>query len=160
MDEIEATASSGSDGDDGAPEWLGAVGRVAWSKIAPDLRAQGLLKPAEEFALARYCDTLDRWHTVRARVNARNETYVTESKHGKLERINPDFKVLGELESWLTTFEDRFALSPMFRMKLKALRQNVGEGDGPQPRPPLLTPTHTEGEPDPVPASPFGGMLN
>jgi P27 family predicted phage terminase small subunit len=156
MDDLDTTDIAS---DDGAPEWLGAIGRACWARIAPDLRSQGLLREAEEFALARYCDTLERWHTVRARVNARNETYVTESKHGKLERINPDFKVLGELESWLTTFEDRFALSPMMRLKLKALRQNVGEGDV-QVRTPLLTPTHAEGEPDPVPQSPFGGMLN
>lgn len=155
MDELDIDTAS----DDGVPDWLGGIGRAAWAKIAPGLRAQGLLCEAEEFALARYCDTLERWHTVRARVNARNETYTTESKHGKLERINPDFKVLGELESWLTTFEDRFALSPMMRLKLKALRQNVGEGDV-AVRTPLLTPTHVEGEPDPVPQSPFGGMLN
>jgi P27 family predicted phage terminase small subunit len=156
MSEIEAVVG----GDNGAPEWLGAVGRAAWAKIAPDLRAQGLLREAEEFALGRYCDTLDRWHAVRARVNARLETYTTESKHGKLERINPDFKVLGELESWLTTFEDRFALSPMMRMKLMGLRQNVGKVGDITVRQPLLTPTHADGEPDPVPASPFNGMMN
>ncbi len=151
MDDLDITGVAGGDG---APAWLGPIGRSAWAKIATDLRAQGLLKPAEEFALARYCDTLERWHAVRARVNARNETYVTESKHGKLERINPDFKVLGELESWLTAFEDRFAFSPMFRLKLKSLRQGVGEsGDLPAPHQPQLI------QPDDVPAGPFGGML-
>lgn len=138
----------------GAPSWLSDTGRLAWEKITPDLRAQGLLKPAEEFALARYCDTLSRWHIVRARVDAAHETYETESRHGKLQRINPDFKVLGELEGWLTAFEDRFALSPMFRMKLKGLRQNVGETDALTPHQPTLI------APEDVPAGPFGGMAD
>jgi P27 family predicted phage terminase small subunit len=137
-----------------APPWLDAMGRAAWSHIATDLRAQGLLKTAEEYALARYCDTLSRWHLVRNRVNTAGETYETESRHGKLQRVNPDFKVLGELESWLTAFEDRFALSPMFRMKLKALRQNVGETDAPAPHQPTFI------QPDDVPAGPFDGMAD
>ena len=141
------------------PDWLDDMGRHMWRAIAPDLRTQGLLRPAEEIPLARYCDALSRWHAVRARVTAFGETYETESRHGKLRRISPDFAVMDKLESWLAAFEDRFALSPMMRMKLKALRQNVGEGDAPAVRTLEMTPTHAPDEPDPVPASPFGAML-
>jgi P27 family predicted phage terminase small subunit len=141
-----------------APDWLTATGRTAWAKIAPDLRVRGLLRASDEHALARYCDTLARWHTVRTRVNTASETYETESKHGKLQRINPDFKVLGELESWLTCFEDRFGFTPLMYLKLKAVRQGLGEGDTPPPRPPSELPL-IDGK-DQVPASPFGGMLN
>lgn len=149
-----------------APAWLDDEGRAFWGKIAPDLRLQGLLRVSEEEPLARYCDALARWHKVRRRVDdGLGETYETESKHGKLQRINPDFKVLGELESWLTSFEDRYGLSPLFRYKLKALRQNVGEMGKDLP---LGQPSAFGVPPDPdgeipgerEPASPFGGMLN
>ena len=144
------------------PVWLGEDARAFWTKIAPDLRLQGLLRVSEEEPLARYCDALARWHKVRKRVDD-NESYWTESKHGKLQRVNPDFKVLGELESWLTAFEDRYGLSPMMRYKLKALRQNVGETGKDLP---LGAPAAFGVPPDPdgeipgerEPSSPFGGM--
>lgn len=149
------------------PAWLGEDARAFWLKIAPDLRLQGLLRRSHEETLGRYCDALARWHKLRKKIDGGlGETYETESKHGKLQRVNPDFKVLGELESWLMAFEDRFALSPMMYYKLRGLRQTVGEA-AKDPLP-LGAPASFGVPPDPdgeipgerEPASPFGGMLN
>lgn len=146
------------------PEWLAEDARGFWNKIAPDLKLQGLLRASQEEPLGRYCDALARWHRLRLKIDGGlGETYETESKHGKLLRVNPDFKVLGELESWLMSFEDRFALSPMMFYKLKGLRQAVGDAAKGLP---MGAPAAFGVPPDPdgeipgerEPASPFGGM--
>ncbi|WP_127078390.1 phage terminase small subunit P27 family [Rhodomicrobium lacus] len=148
-----------------APEWLDAAGREIWQLTAPELRRAGLLLPSEEPALARYCDHVARWLKLRAKVNAIGETYETESKHCKLQRINPDLKAMLDIEGKIEGLEDRFALTPLMRFKLKEIRAR-SEGDG--PRPVLSLPFEDDEAPEnraeaaaatAAPATPFG-ILN
>ena len=144
-----------------APAWLDDAGRANWHLIAPELRRAGLLTPSEEPALARYCDHVARWLKLREKVNARGETYETESKHGKLQRINPDLNAMMQIERSIEALEDRFALTPLMRFKLKQIRANA-EGDAPRPN---LFPAFIEdagrenGAEATTPGSPFG-ILN
>jgi P27 family predicted phage terminase small subunit len=111
-----------------APAWLDAEGRAIWHIAAPELRRQGLLTPSEETAFARYCYHVARWLKLRERVNGRGETYETESKHGKLQRINPDLNAMMQIERSIESLEDRFALTPLMRFKLKEIRSRA-EGE-------------------------------
>jgi P27 family predicted phage terminase small subunit len=136
------------------PAWLDAAARAIWHAVAPDLHSAGLLLPSEEFTLARYCDYASRWMKLRAAVNREGETYETESKHGSLRRQNPDFKSMLDLEGEMTAIEDRFALTPVMRFKLKAIRANVD----PDPKLALFAPA-AAATPADQPATPFG-ILN
>ena len=126
-----------------APAWLDDAGRANWNLIAPELRRAGLLTPAEEAVFARYCDHVARWLRLREKVNIDGETYVTTSKHGSIQRINPDFTAMMQIESSMEPLEDRFALSPLMRFKLKQIRANA-EGDAPRNPYPQL-PYESEG---------------
>lgn len=108
-----------------APDWLDDIGRLVWSDIGGDLRKRNFLRAGDEMAFARYCDHAARWLRLREKVNAANETYETESRHGKLQRINPDFKAMLYIEDKMVALEDRFGLSPAARYRILTLRSNT-----------------------------------
>lgn len=146
--------------DTAPPISLDETGLAAWNTLAPELRRAGLLLASEEFALARLCDYISRWMRLRERVNAAGETYETVSKHGQLLRQNPDFKTMLDIEGEITALEDRFALTPVMRYKLKAIRAGV---DVEPARPTLLAPLAAAATPDEnssagAPLSPFGAL--
>jgi P27 family predicted phage terminase small subunit len=148
-----------------APEWLDEAGRAVWQITAPELRRFGLLTAAEEPALARYCDHMARWLKLREKVNLVGETYETESKHGKLQRINPDLNAMMQIERSIENLEDRFALTPLMRFKLKEIRARAeGEGGRRPPGLPFEDEEHKNGADSAVAAhapaaTPFG-ILN
>ncbi len=127
------------------PEWLGEAGRRVWCLAAPELRRAGLLAPAEETAFARYCDHVARWLKLRGELDGQ-ETYETVSKHGTLLRIHPKLTAMMQIERSIEALEDRFALTPLWRFKLKEIRARA-EGEGappPLPRTPLTLPFEVE----------------
>ena len=115
-----------------APAWLTDEGRAVWQLAAPSLRQAGMLLPSHETAFARYCDHVARWRKLRDKVEAGGETYETASKHGKLQRINPDLNAMLQIEGKIEALEDRFALTPLMHWKLREIRQRV-DGSSPAP---------------------------
>lgn len=143
-----------------APDWITSnPGALAiWQAYMPHLRVMGYVRNTDRLAFARLCDHTARWLKLRAKVDAKGESYTTESRHGTMERINPDFNVMMRLEDKMLTLEDRFGLSPATRQQiLRALR----EGDGATSPPPELfagQPEAGQARAPEAPSSPIGMM--
>ncbi|WP_431856614.1 phage terminase small subunit P27 family [Azospirillum sp.] len=102
-----------------APADLPARARKIWDELAPELARLKFLRSTDREAFARYCLHLCRWwELTKALEKKGGETYVTESAHGTMRRVDPDFLVRERIESRLETLEDRFGLSPAARQQL------------------------------------------
>lgn len=118
------------------PIALSDRGREIWASVVTSARALGFMKLSDGRALARYCDHMDRWLKVRARVDEKGESYETDSKHGKMQRINPDFNVMMRLEERMIAIEDRLGLTPAARQSiLLRYRPEEDHGDSLFPSP-------------------------
>lgn len=112
------------------PDWI--MGKPAalaiWNAYVPRLRVLGFVKDTDVQSFARLCDHTARWIALRNKVDAKGESYVTESRHGKMERLNPDFVAMLRVEDKITALEDRFGLTPASRQQiLRALRDGDSE---------------------------------
>lgn len=103
-----------------APEWLDEMGCAIWSLYMPRLRGMGYVKDTDRLSFARLCDHTARWLRLRQKVNEKGESYTTESRHGKMERINPDFAAMLRVEEKMVQLEDRFGLTPAARQQILA----------------------------------------
>lgn len=103
-----------------SPEWLDEMGRSIWTLYMPRLRGMGYVKDTDRLAFARLCDHTARWLRLREKVNVKGESYTTESRHGKMERINPDFAAMLRVEEKMVQLEDRFGLTPAARQQILA----------------------------------------
>lgn len=110
-----------------APDWLAGDALAFWRLVTSDLATEKMLKPSHHFALARYCDYLARWLVLRDKVNANGESYETESRHGRMQRLNPDFVALTRVETVLGDLEEKFGLTPAARQRILQLRARQGE---------------------------------
>ncbi len=146
--------------DPSAPDWIASNpdALAIWQAYKPHLRVMGYVRNTDRLALARLCDHTARWLKLRKKVDARGESYTTESRHGTMERINPDFNVMMRLEDKMLTLEDRFGLSPATRQQvLRAMR----EGDGSATAAPELftsQPEASQPRAPEAPSSPIGMM--
>lgn len=103
-----------------APDWLDEMGLHVWQTYMPRLKGMGYVKDTDMAAFARLCDHTSRWLRLRTKVNERGESYTTESRHGKMERMNPDFVAMLRIEGQMTALEDRFGLTPSARQQILA----------------------------------------
>ncbi len=111
-----------------APGWLSDGAKSVWNILVPDLKHLRFLKATDHTALARYCDHFARWLSLKEKVDDKGESYETESRHGKMQRLNPDFVALMRIDERLMQFEDRFGLSPSSRQKiLQQMATSTGE---------------------------------
>src|SRR5690625_1355421 len=76
-----------------APKRLSAEGRRIWDALAPELERLKFLRPSDQPAFERYCDTLASYWRVTLELRKAGETYETESAHGRMLRVHPKFMV-------------------------------------------------------------------
>lgn len=131
--------------DSTAPEWLDDTGLAIWRAYMPKLRAMGYVRDTDRNSFARLCDHTARWLRLRAKVDEKGESYTTESRHGKMERINPDFAAMLRVEEKLVALEDRFGLTPAARQQIMSRIRDAGDmalplGEAQQPQQPRATP--------------------
>jgi P27 family predicted phage terminase small subunit len=100
------------------PKDLPAAARRIWEALAPELSRLKLLRATDLGAFARYCEHLARWAELTKALRKSGETYVTQSAHGTMRRIDPNFMVRDRIEGRLHELEDRFGLTPMARQQL------------------------------------------
>ena len=103
-----------------APRWvrLDGVAAEIWDDLYPKLCAMNFVRTQDLGPLARYCRNAVRWLNLDAAVTQNGETYWTESKHGKLQRVNPDLNALLRVEKALSDFEDRYGIGPKARLEI------------------------------------------
>lgn len=102
----------------GVPKYLSKEGAAIWRELVPQLDRVRFVKSTDRGLLARYCDLVaDYWKATR-RIRRAGHSYESNSNHGKLRRINPDFQVQMRLQRELMNMEDRIGLSPQARQKI------------------------------------------
>jgi P27 family predicted phage terminase small subunit len=146
------------------PEWLDETGAAIWATYMPRLKAMAYVRETDRLAFARLCDHTARWMRLRMKVNDRGESYTTESRHGKMDRINPDFAAMLRVEEKMLALEDRFGLTPAARQSI--LARLTDPPSAPSELPFGTTP-HTSQQPSspigllaPAPASKSSETLN
>ena len=137
--------------DASAPDWLDEMGITIWSAYMPRMRSMGYVKDTDRLAFARLCDHTSRWLKLRLKVNERGESYTTESRHGKMERINPDFAAMLRVEEKMVQLEDRFGLTPASRQQILARLT-----EPPPPPDMFANGEHAQRAPDQSQGSPIG----
>lgn len=101
-----------------APAGLSKEGRKVWGEIAPHLARMQFLRATDHPALARWCENLAKWWKVERKLRREADVYWTESKHGRIKRINPLVNVQNALEKRLVALEDRLGLSARARQEI------------------------------------------
>lgn len=98
---------------------LKARAKKVYDLIGPQLRQINFLRPSDEHAFHRYCETLARYWKVTEELDALGgETYECDTTAGgKMERIRPTFIVQQMLAKRLDALEDRFGLTPSARQQ-------------------------------------------
>lgn len=89
-----------------------------WKQVAPELERLNLLRPSDGHAFSRYCETLVSYWEITSKLRMIGTTYETDSAHGKMRRISPEFAVQERLFNRLTAMEDRFGLNPASRQQI------------------------------------------
>ena len=122
-----------------APAELNAVGKRAWKELAPLLASINFLRRTDQPALTRYCNHVARYWRLEQKIRKEGETYWTESRHGKMERVNPKLRAQLEVERRMESLEDRLGLSTRARQQiLQAMAARPAQlplGDGAPPPP-------------------------
>lgn len=102
-----------------APAKLSAAALAVWRETATELERMNFLRPTDRNAFARYCETVaEYWRVSTSLRRLKSNTYETDTLHGRMLRIHPDFLVQDRLFKRLTDLEDRFGLSPAARQAI------------------------------------------
>lgn len=123
--------------------------RTVWDQVVPELVRLKFVRPTDVPAIERYCHHLVRWWQLTADVRREGETYVTESAHGTMQRLNPKFIARERIESRLEALEDRFGLNARSRQQILQAMASAA------PQLPFDAPAAGEQEP----ATPLAGFL-
>lgn len=103
----------------GAPNWLTDKAALAiWAELHGELTRIKLLRATDANAFARYCRNVAHWIAVTKVLAEEGDTYVTETKHGTMRRINPSFIIQERIERRLVDAEDRLGLNPAARQRI------------------------------------------
>tara|TARA_R110000868_G_scaffold29889_24_gene111148 strand:+ start:6351 stop:6944 length:594 start_codon:yes stop_codon:yes gene_type:complete len=102
----------------GTPPHLSAGGKKIWQQLAPQLEKINFIKTTDRNMFERYCDSLAEYWKVTRSLRRNKHTYWTNSNHGKLKRLNPEFMVQDRLDRRLQSLEDKMGLSPQARQNL------------------------------------------
>ncbi|WP_341989770.1 phage terminase small subunit P27 family [Azorhizobium sp. AG788] len=141
------------------PPWLKGDGLAIWERRAPQLVAMRLLTQTDSEAFGRYCRNFARWLKMQVALDETGESYVTESAHGTMRRLTPEFMAADRLERQLAATEDRFGLNPAERQRImvqRAAMTNFGDlfsGQGQAPSAPASAKTNPQ---PPKASSPIG----
>lgn len=123
-----------------------------WKRTAPDLERLNLLRATDHNAFAVYCQTVADYWAATGKLKNTSKVYWTDSRHGKLQRINPWFIVQQRLVKAMLDYEDRFGLTPAARQRILLQLSAT---------PPRLPGTDPEPEPtQPQPSLGPLGLLN
>jgi P27 family predicted phage terminase small subunit len=112
-----------------APAWLSDRARQVWDRLAPDLKAKGVLTPWDADSFADLCSVIPINQDALANVEANGMSCVIpirELSDGTVVyelRRNPAWQVVRESTAMIVTLGGRFGLNPSDRSQLK-----IGDG--------------------------------
>ena len=102
-------------GDTTCPDWLSDQARFEWERLAPQLRAVGLLTALDVDAFSVYCETLAAWTECQRVINEQGPLYVTPK--GTI-RPRPEVELAKIYGSTVKAYGAEFGLSPASRARL------------------------------------------
>lgn len=111
------------------PVWLKADALAVWSRLAPRVARLRLLTPTDAETFGRYCRNFSRWLKMQDVLDTDGETYVSESAHGTLKRLNPAALYALRLDRELSSAEANFGLNPAERQRIFAAKSASGKDD-------------------------------
>jgi P27 family predicted phage terminase small subunit len=114
------------------PRWLKARGAVLWRRLIGVLRPIGLATSADQIALARYCDNLDRWLRTRAWLDKNGETYIVYKDDNVTVRYvgqYPQVSILRHLDAALSKAEAQYGMTAAARVRLVAPTSEKAEDE-------------------------------
>jgi P27 family predicted phage terminase small subunit len=136
------------------PPQLGPEAIAVWRRLAPELQLVNLMRATDVEPFARYCQLVVEYWKLSAEIDGQGHRYETESKHGKLWRMNPTFAARNLIARRLEALESGFGLTPRARQEIMARLAASPPGL------PFDTPAETRsnriGTPEPPAPSPIG----
>lgn len=129
------------------PAWLARNKFAAeeWRRLAPMLQKLRLLHEIDGTAFANYCLLYAEWRKAADAITRRGTSYKTVTKHGTMERLRPEFRVMTECTRLMQRMLSEFGLTPSARARIGTA---IASGQMKLP----LSPTESETKPkDPRP---------
>lgn len=114
-----------------APPELNEAGQRIWQELVPLLQQLRFIRRTDKAVLPRYCNALARYWELEAQIRQRGPTYETESRHGRMERINPALRAQDLIDRRLESMEDRLGLNPRARQQIIQALANSAVGSLP-----------------------------
>lgn len=95
------------------PSDLGPFGVSLWTEVWS--LGAGVYQPTDANVIGRYCSLSERRHTLLSLVEA--DGWLTTGSTGQVV-VHPAARMVGDIETRLTTLEDRLGLNPEARLRL------------------------------------------
>ena len=146
-------------GEAAPPETLDRRAWPIWVSLVTHLQRLKFFRVTDRYALEAYCDAVLEWHLANKNIRREGNVYWTDSKHGKMKRINPMRIVKRDARLAMQHWESQLGLTPRARqdmlLKLASAAQpplpGMG-GEASRPTAPAAPATESEG--------PTGYMMN
>ena len=104
-----------------APRGLGRVGRKVWADVW-EAAGSAYMPSTDRYVVERYCKFMDRRAALLAQLEAEGET--TVGSQGQTV-AHPAARSLADIESKMTSLEDRLGLNPESRLRLGLAQAQV-----------------------------------
>jgi P27 family predicted phage terminase small subunit len=109
------------------PAWLDAIAKAQWRMEAPTLQRVNLMRETDRTAFATYCAAFSRYRVAQAVVKKSGMTYTTVTKHGSMERIRPEVKILQDAEKTMRAFMVEFGTTPSSRTRINSQKAHADQ---------------------------------
>jgi P27 family predicted phage terminase small subunit len=103
---------------DGTPRHLSEAARLFWGRIAGEVQRLNFVRLTDRSILERYCETLAEYWQIQTQLRGKPRFYWTDTKHGKMKRIEPTVLLQHRVEKMLLDYEDRIGLNPLARQRI------------------------------------------
>jgi P27 family predicted phage terminase small subunit len=121
----EYAACESDNGKISAHDRLSDRARKVWDTLSARLERLNFLRETDREVFARYCTYVAQWWDLTDEIKGAGLTYWTESAHGKMRRVAPEFLVRERIENRLEALEDRLGLNPQARQQMLMRLANI-----------------------------------
>jgi len=118
------------------PSWLNRYAKEEWARLAPALRAQGVLTMLDVNAFAAYCEAYARWRDAEEHIEKYGATFETPS--GYIQQT-PYVAIANKAIKDMQSFCNEFGLTPASRARILAASDSKSSQEDPMEQ--LLTGT-------------------
>ncbi len=118
---IEISSSSDKNKKSNMPEMpvdLNQDAKIVWNEIYKDFLELGVIEKVDRIMLEQFCNVVARKRKIQALLDAEDYTVISQSKHGTMMRLRPEYQVLRDCEKEIRTIADQFGLNPLSRKRV------------------------------------------